>query len=78
LTKHCQVYIIKLIINMKYKKQIFKIMNENNFELIRQNKHMVWQHRACGKIVVTACTPSLPDLAVKKVKCDIRRVLISQ
>lgn len=63
---------------MKYKKQIFKIMKENNFELIRQNKHMVWQHRTCGKIVVTACTPSSPDVAVKKVKCEIRRVLISQ
>ena len=48
-------------------------MSENNFELIRQGKHMVWGD-AYGRRVSVSCTAS-DHRAILSVARDIRRAI---
>jgi hypothetical protein len=38
-------------------KELKKLMKKNNFYLLREKKHLVWQHKS-GGIVTTSRTPS--------------------
>jgi len=62
---------------MKYKAIVQEIMKRNNFDLIRENKYLVWQHQVCGGYIVTSNTPSSAELALKKINNDINNLLTS-
>jgi hypothetical protein len=39
-------------------KELKKMMKQNDMELIRQKKHLIWRHKTLGFKVTTAKTPS--------------------
>ena len=59
---------------MTIRKEISKLMKKHGFELIRSNKHLIWEHKTIGKKISTSSTPSCP-YALLKIKKDINNVL---
>ena len=53
-------------------KELKKLMKKNHFEVIRMNKHIVWQHQNGGK-VTTSKTPSCKN-AMRNIMKDIKTV----
>jgi hypothetical protein len=53
-------------------KELKKLMKKNHFEVIRMNKHIVWQHKTGGK-VTTSATPSCKN-AIRNIMKDIKNV----
>ena len=56
------------------KKEIKKMMKKNDFILIRNGKHLVWEHEFTKAKVVTSASPSRGN-AINNIRCDIRKVL---
>ena len=55
-------------------KEIKKLMKENDYELVRSKKHLIWKHKIFGGMITTPKTPS-DWRALKNVQRDIRRQL---
>lgn len=55
------------------KKEIYKLMKKNGLVLIREKKHMIWEHLDSGEIITTSKTPSSSNV-VFEIKRDIRRL----
>jgi hypothetical protein len=55
-------------------RQLALLLHSNGFTLLRQRRHMVWQHGQSKKILVTAKTPS-DRLAERNVRAELRRFL---
>ena len=53
-------------------KELKKLMKKNQFTLIRQKKHLVWQH-ITGGLVTTSSTPSCQN-AIRNIRKDIKSV----
>ena len=54
-------------------KELKKLMKKNKFTLIRQKKHLVWEH-ITGGLVTTSSTPSCQN-ALRNIKQDIKSVV---
>jgi len=55
-------------------KDIKKLMKRNNFEVVRQGKHIIWEHKFTNKKVTTSATPSRGN-AINCIRQDIKSVL---
>jgi predicted RNA binding protein YcfA (HicA-like mRNA interferase family) len=55
------------------KKEISKLMKKNGLVLIREKKHMIWEHLDSGEIITTSKTPSSSNVLFE-IKRDIRRL----
>ena len=55
-------------------KDVKKLMKRNNFEIERQSKHIVWEHKFTSKKVVTSASPSRGN-AINNIRQDIKSVL---
>jgi|TARA_B100000927_G_scaffold273017_1_gene251097 hypothetical protein len=55
------------------KKEIYKLMKKNGLVLIREKKHLIWEHLDSGEIITTSKTPSSSN-ALFEIKRDIRRL----
>lgn len=55
------------------KKEISELMKKNGLVLIREKKHMIWEHLDSGEIITTSKTPSSSNV-VFEIKRDIRRL----
>jgi len=55
------------------KKEIYKLMKKNGLVLIREKKHMIWEHLDSGEIITTSKTPSSSNVLFE-IKRDIRRL----
>ena len=55
------------------KKEIYKLMKKNGLVLIREKKHMIWEHVESGDIITTSKTPSSSNVLFA-IKRDIRRL----
>ena len=53
-------------------KELKKLMKKNDFEVIRNKKHIVWKHKENGALVTTSSTPSNKN-AIKMIMKDIRK-----
>jgi predicted RNA binding protein YcfA (HicA-like mRNA interferase family) len=53
-------------------KELKKLMKKNDFTLIRQKKHLVWEHTT-GGLVTTSSTPSCKN-ALRNIMKDIKTV----
>jgi hypothetical protein len=58
----------------KMGKEFKKLMAENNYELVRSKKHLIWKHKILGGIITTPKTPS-DWRALKNIQRDIRKQL---
>ena len=58
----------------KMGKEIKKLMKENNYELVRAKKHLIWKHKVFGGMITTPKTPS-DWRALKNIQRDIRNQL---
>tara|TARA_B100000575_G_scaffold265455_1_gene242025 strand:- start:93 stop:350 length:258 start_codon:yes stop_codon:yes gene_type:complete len=58
----------------KMGKEIKKLMKENNYELVRSKRHLIWKHRIFGGMITTPKTPS-DWRALKNIQRDIRNQL---
>jgi len=47
-------------------------MKKNDFEVIRNKKHIVWKHKGNGALVTTSSTPSNKN-AIKMIMKDIKK-----
>jgi len=55
------------------KKEIYKLMKKNGLVLIREKKHLIWEHLDSGEIITTSKTPSSSN-ALFEIKRDIKRL----
>ena len=55
------------------KKEIYKLRKKNGLVLIREKKHLIWEHLDSGEIITTSKTPSSSN-ALFEIKRDIRRL----
>lgn len=55
------------------KKEISELMKKNGLVLIREKKHMIWEHLDSGEIITTSKTPSSSNVLFE-IKRDIRRL----
>jgi len=55
------------------KKEIYKLMKKNGLVLIREKKHLIWEHLDSGEIITTSKTPSSSN-ALFEIKRDLRRL----
>jgi predicted RNA binding protein YcfA (HicA-like mRNA interferase family) len=55
------------------KKEISKLMKKNGLVLIREKKHMIWEHLDSGEIITTSKTPSSSNVLFE-IKRDIKRL----
>lgn len=55
------------------KNEISKLMKKNGLVLIREKKHMIWEHVESGDIITTSKTPSSSNVLFE-IKRDIRRL----
>ena len=55
------------------KKEIYKLMKKNGLVLIREKKHLIWEHLDSGEIITTSKTPSSSNVLFE-IKRDIRRL----
>ena len=55
------------------KKEIYKLMKKNGLVLIREKRHLIWEHLDSGEIITTSKTPSSSN-ALFEIKRDIRRL----
>ena len=46
-------------------KKIRKILEENDFEFIRRNKHEIWKHKVHGIKIVFGTSPKHPQKQLK-------------
>jgi len=53
-------------------KELKKLMKKNEFTLIRQKRHLVWEH-INGGLVTTSSTPSCQG-AIRSIMKDIKSV----
>ncbi len=54
-------------------KEIRFLMEKNDFHLVRETKHFIWQHKN-GTIITTSKTPS-DNYAVAQCSRQIRRIM---
>ena len=54
-------------------KELKKLMKKNDFVLLRQRKHMVWEHKGTGGLVTTSTSPSCKG-AIRNIQKDIKTV----
>lgn len=55
------------------KKEISELMKKNGLVLIREKKHMIWEHLDSGEIITTSKTPSSSNVLFE-IKRDIKRL----
>ena len=55
------------------KKEIYKLMKKNGLVLIREKKHLIWEHLDSGEIITTSKTPSSSNVLFE-IKRDIKRL----
>ena len=53
-------------------KELKKMMKQNDMELVRNKKHLIWKHKTLGFKVTTAKTPS-DHRSLKNTMRDINR-----
>ena len=53
-------------------KELKKLMKKNDFQLIRQKNHLVWEHKNIGCKVTTSVTPSC-KFAIRNIMKDIKK-----
>ena len=55
-------------------KELKKLMKKNHFEILRNNKHIVWMHKIKGVKITTSSTPSSKN-AIRAIQKDIKNVV---
>jgi len=58
---------------MNIQKVIKKLMKANKFSIIRQNKHIVWEHENGKWKITTSASPSSQNV-IRCIKKDIKNV----
>ena len=57
-----------------YRRKVTELMTENDFILIREKNHLIWEHHPSGERVTTSKSPRNEWRSLKNLKGEIRRV----
>ena len=57
-----------------YRRKVTKLMIENDFILVREKNHLIWEHTVSGERITTAKSPRNEWRSLKNLMGEIRRV----
>ena len=58
----------------KFKKKVKKLMENHNYELVRERNHQIWRNEELGQQIVLPSTPRSEETTILNIKREIRRV----
>ena len=56
-----------------YQRKLKVLMKENDFELIRSKKHLIWKYTLLGRQIVTPVTTRNEERCLKNIRSEIGR-----